>query len=431
MIQTFTVKNFKCIRETTINLAYAGKKAPNGWRNMPLLPFIENGKKRSNRICTVLALYGANASGKTTMLESVHFLTRIVLNGFNPLFYKPNRVISGEDTKPVSFSISFWKEKHNFIYTISYLITGITKEELSCDGKTLFSVNDGKLRFFFNSNETDIQRLFSTACVNAKTKKQVKTFLKEICKAFPGLNKQLLSAEEFLTSDIIFLGGTGVIYVEGVKYLASTYANNENGLDPEKEALKEISKFLQKLDVRIVDLKMDNSKKVSDVLDQLPPPVAQLFAQQGLGNEIFYSMQAIHKTDSNEKVYFPIEEESEGTRRLVGLLGVILAALRSGKVLMIDEIDQSLHSLLVMSIIKLFKEKRFNTNNAQLLCTIHNTDLLASRLLQLSEIGIVNQKGFAGSSILKLSSVKDLRNANDFRNRYLRGDFGGIPFPYF
>ena len=75
-------------------------------------------------------------------------------------------------------------------------------------------------------------------------------------------------------------------------------------------------------------------------------------------------------------------------------------------------------------------EKRINENKAQLIFTIHNTDLLSENLLGLSEIGIVSQRGFEGSKLLRLVEIPGLRNSADFRRRYLRGEFGGIPFPY-
>lgn len=62
--------------------------------------------------------------------------------------------------------------------------------------------------------------------------------------------------------------------------------------------------------------------------------------------------------------------------------------------------------------------------------TIHNTDLLAADLLGLSEVGIVTLRGFEGSKLIRLVDIHGLRNADNFRRRYLRGEFGGIPFPY-
>ncbi len=106
---------------------------------------------------------------------------------------------------------------------------------------------------------------------------------------------------------------------------------------------------------------------------------------------------------------------------------MLLSALRKGRPVLIDGIDNSLHSLVVIELVRLFKARRLNENGAQLIFTTHNTDLLASHLLGLSDIGIVEQHGFNGTIVTRLAQVPGLRNVDNFRRLYLRGDFGGIP----
>ena len=157
--------------------------------------------------------------------------------------------------------------------------------------------------------------------------------------------------------------------------------------------------------------------------------IPKLFEEVG-NNFSLHILETLHKTEAGEIVKFDISYESQGTQHLARILGGLLAAICQGKTVLIDELDDSLHSLLVMELVKLFKEKRINENKAQLIFTIHNTDLLSENLLGLSEIGIVSQRGFEGSKLLRLVEIPRLRNSADFRRRYLRGEFGGIPFPY-
>ena len=111
------------------------------------------------------------------------------------------------------------------------------------------------------------------------------------------------------------------------------------------------------------------------------------------------------------------------------MLGALLTAVRLGKTVLIDELDDSLHSLLLQELVKLFKEKRINETAAQIVFTLHNTDLLAANFLGVSEVAIVNQVGYFGTRVMRLVDLPGIRNGSDFRLRYLRGDFGGIPFP--
>jgi AAA15 family ATPase/GTPase len=425
MIKKVTIHNFKCILDATVEMTYAEGRAPSGWKDLPLHPFIENGKQRDDRICPVLALYGANASGKTSILAAISILQKVVSNGISlrdgESLYKPNRIVSGKDSEPSDFEIEFWKDNSKYKYYLSYKNDQIVDEKLYWNDEKIFECRDGHLI----SNFGDIaERTFFTICISAKTKLQIKTFLGEASRSLPGLSKKLLAAEEFLVKDIVFLRRNSVHFSTGVQILEQTF---EGSHEAQKEkALQEILKWLQKLDFRVVGLDLDDSKKLSDLI----PGLEKVFAQNETINQTIYSMTTVHKTDSGNNVSFSLDVESEGTKRLVGLLGVILEAIKNGKVLLIDEIDQSLHSLILIELFRLFKEKRINTNKSQLICTVHNTDLLCSELLSLSEIGIVSQGRFDGSHILRLSSIDGLKNANGFRTRYLRGDFGGIPFPY-
>ena len=159
---------------------------------------------------------------------------------------------------------------------------------------------------------------------------------------------------------------------------------------------------------------------MADILYGLPPAVSL----PG------HSLLTVHKTAEGGEMLLDIAEESRGTQRLVGLLGKLLAAVRQGKTVLIDEIDDSLHSLLVIELVKLFKKRRLNRCGAQLIFTAHNTDLLAAKILGLSEVGIVSQSGFDGTEILRLTQVPGLRNVDNFRRLYLNGEFGGVPSPY-
>ncbi len=138
-----------------------------------------------------------------------------------------------------------------------------------------------------------------------------------------------------------------------------------------------------------------------------------------------------YRTDAlGNEVQFSFQDESMGTQVAFNILGNILALLDKGGVLLIDDLDRSLHSLVFQQIVKLFKDKRYNTKNAQLIFTAHNTDLLDSDILRISEIGFINKTLKKGTTIQRLVEFKNIRNISNFRKRYLQGEFNGIPFPY-
>ena len=112
------------------------------------------------------------------------------------------------------------------------------------------------------------------------------------------------------------------------------------------------------------------------------------------------------------------------------MLGLCLCALDRGSILCIDELDRSLHSRLLVEIVRMFKDKRYNKTNAELLFTAHNTDILDDGLMRVSEVGFINKTEREGSTIKRISDFGGKRNVTNFRKQYLDGLFSGVPFPY-
>lgn len=137
-----------------------------------------------------------------------------------------------------------------------------------------------------------------------------------------------------------------------------------------------------------------------------------------------------HRNRESDEILFSLTEESEGTRRLISLISVMLASLSTGALLIVDEIDVSLHSMVLRSIVSLFADRRYNTRNAQLICSSHNTDLLDAPFLHSDEIALFEKTRKRGSTIERLSDKKCGRSPSSRREYYLKGGYSGIPFPY-
>lgn len=93
------------------------------------------------------------------------------------------------------------------------------------------------------------------------------------------------------------------------------------------------------------------------------------------------------------------------------MFGIVLTVLRKGAVLVIDELGNSIHPLLLAEIVRIFKDKRYNTSDAQLILTTHNTDIMEQDMMRVSD--------FNGA-----------RNVTNFQKQYLKGIFSGIHYPY-
>lgn len=444
MLQSVKIHNFMCIGDFELNLSYALGKAPNGYKTNPYHCFIETGTKSKTRLVPVFAMYGANASGKTTILKAIEHLSLIVNYGFNSNLFIPNRLIEEFGEKDCSgISINFWKEDLNFKYSLCFNETGILKETLFYKDILLFDIENSticSLSKKLEKSRKNITSYFNERCINAKNHFQIRTFLSAVVEDFPGIDPLLINAREFFLSDLVCMIAVGndVPAIDGIKLLSATFKGTTE--EKEKQAIEEILFYLKKLDIGIIGLQLQResyssfidksarTKKEKDLYSKL-----EQFINNTINNsneKFVYSALTTHLTNKNNPVLLQFSDESAGTQRLVGLVGMLLASIKQGKTILVDELDDSLHILLLVEIIRMFKSKNINNQKSQLIVTLHNTELLASGLLSTSEIGIVRINKTKGSEVFRLSDNKTIRNTDNFRKLYLRGDFGGIPFPY-
>lgn len=211
--------------------------------------------------------------------------------------------------------------------------------------------------------------------------------------------------------------------------------------------LKAISEYAKVADVGIHEVKFEFDKKELD-LDNLYDGVndnefkefiekfVKLIAKSANDNEtelLFERLTAItfHEvTDVNgDKKYYSLDlnEESDGTRKLLALSPALESVLRKGGILFVDEIEKELHPILVDFIISKFQSKKTNKNGAQIIFTTHNTNLLNLETLRKDQIYLVDKKRESG--VTELYSIKDFntRTTDNIQKGYMAGKYGATP----
>jgi hypothetical protein len=406
MLDFISIKNFRSIIELALPLNYGEAKAPNGHQEWPTMPFLE---LKGSRAVPVLGLFGANASGKSNVIQALGALKRLLVGGHSPSLYMPNRLHNGLERTVLEVHGAL-QDIGVFRYSVNYDATEIQAERLEANGKVIF-LQDGKelsfdglqKRFYEKERLLDI---YKVECLN-QDGRHTGCILTRIAQNYAGLNATASAVHKALTSHLEVYENNAFSGRDGLRMLIDSLGS---GADVQT-AFAEIDAMLRKLDLGILRMEYhpELGKDVPDIAE---------------------AIRTFHQDESGNEVQFSLVDESMGTRAAFCLLGVCLAALHSGKTLVIDEIDSSLHSLLVAEIIRLFKEKRYNTANAQLVFSAHNTDLLDRELLRVSEVGIVNKNLKHGSVLKRLCDFEGVRNVTNFRKQYLEGRFAGIPFPY-
>lgn len=134
----------------------------------------------------------------------------------------------------------------------------------------------------------------------------------------------------------------------------------------------------------------------------------------------------VHDAVSVEKE-FPAELESHGTRSYVALLGPVVLALEQGGVLWVDELEASLHSLLARQIVTLFQDPKRNPKGAQLIFSTHDTNILTADVLRRDQIWFTEKDKRGATHLYPLTDFKPRRFEN-LENGYLQGRYGAIPF---
>lgn len=123
---------------------------------------------------------------------------------------------------------------------------------------------------------------------------------------------------------------------------------------------------------------------------------------------------------------FAYEDESQGTQKLFSLAGPLLDILKKGSLLAIDELDRSLHPLLVRKIVETFQDPEVNRHGAQLVFTTHDTSLLDQTLLRRDQIWLTEKTAHQSSRLVPLTEFSP-RKGEALERGYLTGRYGGVP----
>jgi len=135
-----------------------------------------------------------------------------------------------------------------------------------------------------------------------------------------------------------------------------------------------------------------------------------------------------NNNEINQVVFDLNKEESKGTRKFFKISAAILNTLRDGKILIIDELDASLHPMLTRHLIKLFHNDKVNTKNAQLIFATHDTNLLTKTMFRRDQIWLTEKDKFGVTDIYSLAQFKNVRKNEDFEKQYIYGKYGAIPY---
>jgi AAA15 family ATPase/GTPase len=427
MLSSFYIRNFRSILELRLDFSYGEGKAPNRYHAQEILPFLETANKQ--RLVPCVAFFGANASGKSNILKAFAALDRLVLKGGKLAdLFEPN-LLNPKFSESV-FEMSFYHGDDHFIYRIAFSSTAISEETVLKNNKPLFTIQQLKAEFSGKIlsaaySEEKLSDILRVECTDGEGR-QTKPFLHCIGHGYAGLHHDLKNAFGYFQSSIQIFDNDDVFPLPAaVEILASAMGEDQTA------ALHEITDVVRRLDI---DISAINITETELGAEDPPHRGAILKENRKTGARHSININSTHQDITGNPVFLNfIRHESAGTKRLAGLIGLIVHALKTGGVFLVDELECSIHPLLMRELVLLFKKRRHNPKGAQLIFTTHNTDILDDSILRLSEIALVRKTLANGTLVRRLVDAKnegeDIRNVTNFRRQYLAGFYSGVPHP--
>jgi len=351
-------------------------------------------------------ILGANASGKSTLIRAfynlVFFLIRKPNVGEGVWMYEPYLFDKRYAQMNSEFEIVFIGPQNvKYEYKIEFNRSQIVYESLT-------SYPNGKpKKLFVRETETDASDIHKITV----GKKEIKVFSNQLLLSKFGSDEP----DEELTAIYKYLGGYNVINntneahrVHSIKLIGNRLINNS--------LLKDrIDKLIGFADTKIRGIQIEVDSE--DIKRSTDSP----YIVSGL-HEVFDNDQR-----TNETLPIHFSEESFGTQALYHLGGRILLALEYGLVLIVDELDASLHPFLTRMIVMMFQSEKINPKNAQIIFTTHDMTLLDRDLIRRDQVWITEKNERGTSEMFSLQDFDGVRQETPFDKWYLAGKFGGLP----
>lgn len=377
-----------------------------------------------------MAIYGKNGGGKSNLIRAFWLAVKFICNaqmtqGAGVLVpVDPFKLNDYSTETPTSFEFIYKYKGIKYIYGFSATKEKICEEYLyhypkgfraqvfKRTGQEFSFIQDKAFKQLISKAVAENQLYFSVA----------NTMNESVC----------AEAMKFFTESIVFSRE----FEDLPGQIRLNYHNNN--------VLKSMKQYAQRADVGITDMKFEMKNAEIDVDDTIPedaPPELSRALKSFVSALSDNSQVKIQRNEIKARTYHTgiskngeisqyelgLEDESDGTLRLMALAAAIDRTIDNGGIFVADELEKGLHPLLTEYIVNKFQNSEINKNNAQLIFTTHDTEIMRQHFLDADQFYFVDKDRQTGES--ELYSVDGLgkKNNADIRTGYLIGKFGGVP----
>ncbi len=380
-------------------------------------------ERRKLRVLPAIVVYGANASGKSNLLQSIRFMRGFVRNshtqateplGITRHFFQ---LAANKENEPSQLDCDFMLNEVRYHYGFEFDNERVRRE-------WLYSFPDNRRNIQF-VRESGKPMYFGPNFAEKGKARTVETLKRE--------NSLFLSAAAqnnlTIASDIS----------EWFKSSINIDRTNSNILDPstlseylEDETVRQrILEFIKNADPTITDIRVierETAEDVAPVINEMRAVLKKHFAEANIPEmpSSQKEYQLVHSGQSGV-VAFPSRLESNGTVKLLHILGPMLKCLARGNFLISDELESSLHVIIATELLMMFNSIQTNRHGAQILVATHDTNLLDIRCLRRDQIWFAEKSPVGATHLYSLAELS-VRKSDSIKRGYLQGRFGAIPF---
>ena len=391
MLCQFTFKNFKSYKDETIFDFQAAA--------LPEFKDTLITAESAPDLVPVSAVYGPNGGGKSNLLQALSCVISTIVRPVHELGKNRQSLILQQNVdaipflfddvsadEPTEFKLFFRIGSFLYCYYIA-----VKNDEIISEMLTRKSVTGKKTAELFDREKDVITLGYSI------NKKSINTNVnpKMPYLSFLAINYEIPEISEVMT------------WFESciIRNYANPMIEQSIMLDKYKEYKTQFIRALNDMDIDITDYRYDDDRK-------------KLYMKRKLGKKEFE---------------LSFDEESDGTRKLIAALPVILLALREGRLVIIDELDAKLHPKLLRYVILLFKNKEINRHGAQLLFTSHDMSTMKNTIFRRDEIWFAAENDAHESDVYSLHEIRGedgsrIKNTATYNKQYLEGRYGADPY---
>lgn len=425
MLIRYFVTNWRTFKERVeFNLVASREK-----QHVERLPLI---KKFPVKLLPVAAIFGANASGKSNFVESLAFAQKFILQGCAPGDSIPTHPFLLDDQgidAPSTFEFTILVDDQVYEYAFSVTRDRVVSESLS-------TTNSSTTKVLFERQRGDIVVREPMETVN-----QGLPFLDFVAQ---GTRENQLFLTEAISRNVHFLNPVWNWFKHSLRIFTPRTQPTFKLADTENNELllpEAFNEMLRRLDTGIHHLELRRIHLEESFFRGITLSEGQsTLVSNGYGGERIlvtkrhgeleaYRILAARKTPDGRIVHFSLEDESDGTNRLIDFIPGLndLKQPNSRYVYVIDELDRSLHPKLTRFIVGDYLNFCTPESRSQLIFTTHDTELMDQSLLRRDELWMTDLTENGWTNMYACSDFKDIRKDKFLKKHYLRGLLGGVP----